>query len=102
MLKPPGEALTKLNERLLLWDLSLPAGGDLTDYVIYDADGHDYGHSTLEESKSVLWGRLSTTSSPISMLTTAAPSGWRCTGFDRRLMTDPRTVSMPSRHSRVR
>ena len=48
MMKPPGEALTKLNQSLVLSDLSLPQATELTDYVIYDGDGNDYGHSTLK------------------------------------------------------
>lgn len=48
MLKPPGEALTRLNQSLLLSELTVPPSTELTDYVVYDADGHDYGHTSLQ------------------------------------------------------
>jgi len=49
MMKPPGEALLQLDHGLLLSELTLPPATELTDYVIYDTDGHNYGHQTLEE-----------------------------------------------------
>jgi hypothetical protein len=48
LLKPPGEALTVLEQSLLLSELSLPPASEVTDYVIYDPDGHSYDQSTLE------------------------------------------------------
>lgn len=47
MLKPPGKALTKLAEYESLEEVSMPPATDLTDYVVYDSDGHAYSHDDL-------------------------------------------------------
>ena len=47
MLKPPGKALTKLAEYESLEEVSMTPATDLTDYVVYDSEGHAYSHDDL-------------------------------------------------------
>jgi HEAT repeat protein len=49
MMKPPGEVLTKIGHSLRLSELTIPPTTDLTDYVVYDTDGNDYGRESLSE-----------------------------------------------------
>ncbi|WP_311170859.1 HEAT repeat domain-containing protein [Halobellus ordinarius] len=49
MMKPPGEALTKIGHSLRLSELTIPPTTDLTDYVVYDKDGNDYGRESVSE-----------------------------------------------------
>ena len=49
MMKPPGEVLTKIGHSLRLSELTIPPTTDLTDYVVYDKDGNDYGRESLSE-----------------------------------------------------
>jgi len=51
MLKPPGEALTRLDHSLYLTELTVPPGTDMTDYVVYDPDGNSYGQWSLQETR---------------------------------------------------
>lgn len=48
MMKPLGDALTPLYRALTLSAINLPPTTELIDYVIYDSDGRDYGHTSLE------------------------------------------------------
>lgn len=50
MLKPPGEALTPLGTYLKLTDVSIPPAIELTDHVVYDADGSAYTHESLQRT----------------------------------------------------
>ncbi|ELY39855.1 hypothetical protein [Natronorubrum tibetense] len=47
MMKPPGEALTKLAEYDSLDDVSMPPETEFADYVVYDSDGNAYSHDDL-------------------------------------------------------
>lgn len=47
LMRAPGEALTTLSRTLYLSDLTVPPSSDLTDYVVYDADGHAYSRADL-------------------------------------------------------
>lgn len=50
MLKPPGEALTPLKTSLKLTDITVPPTTELTDYVVYDAEGHSYTRTSLDDT----------------------------------------------------
>lgn len=52
MMKPPGEALTRLRSRLRLSAITVPRSSEMTDYVVYDSDGESYGRSTLHQRSS--------------------------------------------------
>lgn len=76
LLKPPGEALTKLRHSLRLSAIRIPPTGELTDYVVYDSDGNAYSREDmLEESDRTEGGRLA------SMIETVQTGE----GTDRRL-----------------
>ena len=49
MLKPPGEALTKVGHSLRLSDITIPTTTDLTDYVVYDSNGDGYARDDVSE-----------------------------------------------------
>jgi hypothetical protein len=49
MLKPPGEVLTKIAHSLRLSGITIPPTTELTDYVVYDKDGNDYGRESISE-----------------------------------------------------
>jgi hypothetical protein len=49
LLKPPGEVLTRIGHSLRLSDITIPPTTDLTDYVVYDKDGNDYGRESVAE-----------------------------------------------------
>ncbi len=49
LIKPPGEILTKIGHSLRLSDIVIPPTTELTDYVVYDSDGHDYGRESVSE-----------------------------------------------------
>jgi hypothetical protein len=49
MMKPPGEVLTKIGHSLRLSELTIPPTTDLTDYVVYDKNGNDYGRESVSE-----------------------------------------------------
>lgn len=46
LVKPPVDLLSGLRESLVLSDISIPDTTELTDYVVYDADGNAYGEKT--------------------------------------------------------
>ena len=49
MLKPPGEALTRIGHSLRLSDISIPQTTELTDYVVYDKHGDGYAREDVSE-----------------------------------------------------
>jgi hypothetical protein len=49
MMKPPGEALTKIGHSLRLSDITIPPTTDLTDYVVYDSNGDGYGREDVSK-----------------------------------------------------
>lgn len=47
LMRAPGEALATLSRTLYLSEFTIPPSSDLTDYVVYDADGHAYSRADL-------------------------------------------------------
>ena len=49
MMKPPGEALTKIGHSLRLSEITIPPTTNLTDYVVYDSNGDSYSRDEVSE-----------------------------------------------------
>lgn len=47
-MKPPGRTLEWAGRSLVLSDIAIPPSNEWADYVVYDADGHAYSRSTLQ------------------------------------------------------
>lgn len=47
-MKPPGSALEWAGRSLVLSNISIPPSNEWAEYVVYDADGHAYSRSTLQ------------------------------------------------------